>query len=219
MPDFMKCGFTGSQRCITCADLSTLTGEFKTQFASPYNNGPIFTGASLSDDDITKNILYSRFINFRTGFQFSWMQYAAAAASASPSCNLANYASNGSATQTVICRDVKPLNDTTGVFVSDPPCHKVYTMAVALAQNIYQERVEYLMANFEQLYREKCLAAKNIEQFKVNFTSKEYHYTLYYYDMVGNMVKTVPPKGVRPDFSTAFTNSVKAARLTNTYLP
>ncbi|MBO9571389.1 MAG: hypothetical protein J7497_04165 [Chitinophagaceae bacterium] len=42
--------------------------------------------------------------------------------------------------------------------------------------------------------------------------NKEYHYTLYYNDMAGNLVKTVPPKGVRPDFSTTFINSVRTAR-------
>ncbi len=34
--------------------------------------------------------------------------------------------------------------------------------------------------------------------------------------MAGNLVKTVPPKGVKPNFSKVFTDSVKNARLNNT---
>lgn len=34
------------------------------------------------------------------------------------------------------------------------------------------------------------------ETVKLGYTQGEYHYTLYYYDLAGNLVKTVPPKGV-----------------------
>ncbi len=219
LPEFLKCGFVANNRCLSCADLSALTGEFKTQFSSPYNAGPIFTGTNLTDDEINKNNLYSRFINYRTGFSYNWADYAKAAAMATPACNLANYASNSGATQNVICGTTKLLTDTGGVFVNNPPCQRIYNMAAALGQTIYQQRVEYLLANFEALYRAKCMAARNIEQFTVNYSNKEYHYTLYYYDMAGSLVKTVPPKGVRPDFSSTYTNQVKADRANGVFNP
>jgi hypothetical protein len=57
-----------------------------------------------------------------------------------------------------------------------------------------------------------CLSASTLEQFKVQYTTSEYHYTLYYYDLAGNLVKTVPPKGARPNFNAAFIKSVDSSR-------
>ena len=45
-------------------------------------------------------------------------------------------------------------------------------------------------------YNAHCLNAA--EQFSMNYTIAEYHYTLYYYDQSGNLVRTVPPAGVKP---------------------
>ncbi|XOV94612.1 MAG: RHS repeat domain-containing protein [Bacteroidota bacterium] len=36
------------------------------------------------------------------------------------------------------------------------------------------------------------------ETFNVTFSEREYHYTLYYYDLAGNLSQTVPPAGVYP---------------------
>ncbi|MEX0883579.1 MAG: hypothetical protein WDZ72_08915, partial [Cyclobacteriaceae bacterium] len=36
------------------------------------------------------------------------------------------------------------------------------------------------------------------EAFTYTYTPREYHYTFYYYDQSGHLVKTVPPKGVHP---------------------
>jgi RHS repeat-associated protein len=72
------------------------------------------------------------------------------------------------------------------------------------------------MANFKAAYLAKCLSAN--ELFKVADTIKEYHYTLYYYDQAGNLVKTVPPKGVNPVYRQSFIDSVEAAKLNGTQL-
>ncbi|MEM9337254.1 MAG: RHS repeat-associated core domain-containing protein [Bacteroidota bacterium] len=37
------------------------------------------------------------------------------------------------------------------------------------------------------------------ESFRYTYVPKEYHYTLYYYDRAGNLVQTVPPRGVVAD--------------------
>ena len=215
LPEFLKCGFTGNAFCVNCAQLSSLTAEFKTALPAPYNAGPVFTGVNLTADQVVKNSSYARFINYRTGMQYSWMEYAKAAAAAMPACNLANYAANANAFQNVICGDAKALNDTVGLYKKNPPCQQVYNMSVSLGEQVYEKQKETLLGTLEGQYRVKCLAAKAIEKFSVTYTNKEYHYTLYYYDMAGSLVKTVPPKGARPDFTTAFTNSVKAARVNN----
>lgn len=73
----------------------------------------------------------------------------------------------------------------------------------ALLNTIEQERINY---------NQKCLGAlKSNEQFKKIYNDNQYHYTLYYYDAAGNLLKTVPPKGVKP-LSTAQVNAIKAAR-------
>ncbi|MET0637674.1 MAG: hypothetical protein ABWZ25_16715, partial [Chitinophagaceae bacterium] len=216
LPGFLKCGFVAGAQCIDCATISALTREFKDSIPSPYNAGPVFTGADLTPENIRDNIMYARFLNYRTGFQYNWTDYAAAAAKAN--CNLASYNNNAGAMQNVICANSKPLNDTTGMVANESPCKRVETMAIALAQQIYQQRKENLLADFEKAYRDKCLAAVDREKFTLDYTVKQYHYTLYYYDMAGNLVKTVPPAGVRPRFAKTFTDSVKAYREAGNFL-
>ncbi len=215
MPEFLTCGFTANSRCISCNVLSSLVTQFKSYFNAPYNTAPFFGGNTVDSAQLVYNNLFARFVNFRTGLQYSWMDYAKAALGVS--CNLANYASNGSQLQTVLCSE-QALNDTTGWFVPTGPCEAIYDMAVHFASEVYKTRQEQLLADVEAQYRQKSQEIKNTEVFNVTYTSKEYHYTLYYYDMAGNLVKTVPPKGVRPAFRVTYTDSIKAARAAETFL-
>jgi YD repeat-containing protein len=276
LPDFLKCGgWPPQNKCMTCDSMVVYTTEFRSKFDPPINSGPIFTGTNLTPDQIQQNVLYAQFLNFRTGFQYTWMEYAQAAAATNcdplgsggggttdlvvtvrngntPQQYIASNSitfdpnfdhpvgddyetllqpnGGGGGSQTVLCRNNQPLNDTTGLFVVDTPCHRIRTIAISLAQTIYQQQQFALLANFERQYREKCMAAKDIEGFTVTYTNKEYHYTLYYYDMAGSLVKTVPPKGVHPRYDGTFLTNVKNARdncrdndvcsnTTNTYTP
>jgi len=46
-------------------------------------------------------------------------------------------------------------------------------------------------------YQTTCLVPDQInDSFTASYSTKLYHYTLYYYDRAGNLIKTVPPKGV-----------------------
>ncbi|MET0637786.1 MAG: RHS repeat-associated core domain-containing protein [Chitinophagaceae bacterium] len=69
-----------------------------------------------------------------------------------------------------------------------------------------------LLSSFNEAYTRKCLAASNLESFTVSRNVSEYHYTLYYYDQAGNLVKTISPAGVKPDRTAAFLNDVAAKR-------
>jgi RHS repeat-associated protein len=209
-PSFLNCGFTGNP-CVTCAQISSLTTDFKTWFAGQNcAEAPIFDATDLSSDQIGYNIIYADFINYRTGLQLGWMDYAKAATAAS--CNLAEYASNASANQNVVCPSVKPLSDASALVETDTVCTKARQMAIAMGHDIYEQRQAQLMNYFDAAYLSKCLSAKDNEHFSVTYDVKEYHYTLYYYDEAGNLVKTVGPKGARPDFSAAFVSSVETAR-------
>ncbi len=74
-----------------------------------------------------------------------------------------------------------------------------------------QESVEYLMSLIEQQlndcknqklaamdlsYKKTCANPSNVnDQLVISYQQGYHHYTLYYYDRGGNLVKTVPPKG------------------------
>ncbi|SIN69220.1 RHS repeat domain-containing protein [Chitinophaga niabensis] len=75
--------------------------------------------------------------------------------------------------------------------------------------NYYQDSVKN---DFDQSYVLAALDAAAKEKFAVTYSSSEYHYTLYYYDQAGNLVKTVPPAGVVKDRSHAWLDQVKSAR-------
>lgn len=48
-----------------------------------------------------------------------------------------------------------------------------------------------------QSYIDACSNIANLrDNLKVEYTLDYYHYTLYYYDRAGNLVKTIPPKGI-----------------------
>jgi RHS repeat-associated protein len=212
MPLSIMCGYVPTT-CINCDQLRTLVNNFKstTEFGSlgsPYNTAPNLSATSqLSNDEIDRNELLAKYINYQTGLQFSWMEYFKKAQAAD--CPLTGY--SGTATQNVICGSSTYLNNPAD-FLPDP-CQSTINMAYAIAQNLYQWQMTSRMEEWEKAYRAKCLTAQALEKFTVSYENKEYHYTLYYYDQAGNLVKTVPPAGVKPEFgSSSFLNKVKANR-------
>ncbi|WP_163444385.1 RHS repeat domain-containing protein [Flavobacterium columnare] len=52
-----------------------------------------------------------------------------------------------------------------------------------------------------------------VERFNVDYSDKEYQYTLYYYDQAGNLIKTVSPEGVsRFDITSALNDRINKTR-------
>lgn len=76
------------------------------------------------------------------------------------------------------------------------PC-EMYTANVDTvnAMNDYATYLENMEEAFRQRYTEEAISSV-IENFNMTYPDKEYYYTLYYYDQAGNLVQTVPPKGV-----------------------
>ncbi|MEP6556096.1 MAG: DUF6443 domain-containing protein, partial [Ferruginibacter sp.] len=203
LPDILKCGSVNVNHCLSCAALSNYLIEFKLAFG---NMQPVFTGINeLTGTEVEINKSFARFLNYRTGFQFTWMDYAKAADSTG--CNLDNYQNNSAATQDVICGSAKPLNDASA-YTPPGPCDKIEEQATAIAKSIYTIRQQYLLDEMEKAYSQKCLGAKDNEKFTVTYVNTEYHYTLYYYDMAGNLLKTVAPAGVHPVNNTNLSFSV-----------
>ncbi|MBO9573188.1 MAG: hypothetical protein J7497_13435, partial [Chitinophagaceae bacterium] len=92
----------------------------------------------------------------------------------------------------------------------------IYSVATEL-NRVYTDS---LMGEFDSHYREKCIDAYKMESFTVSHEVSEYHYTLYYYDQAGNLVKTIPPKGVAPNRNTTWLDEIKSKRaLKQTQVP
>lgn len=92
-------------------------------------------------------------------------------------------------------------------------CMKSYhNLAEHYAALIHDRYIDSLKQDFYNQYIAKCKHhARLTEEFTVTFKRSVYHYTLYYYDQLGNLIQTVPPAGVVLLTGTAL-DSVKAAR-------
>jgi RHS repeat-associated protein len=66
-----------------------------------------------------------------------------------------------------------------------------------LVEFAIEKLVEDYVTEYYNKYNTKCLDGVK-ENLKYTYTSKEHHYTLYYYDQAKNLVQTVPPAGVKP---------------------
>jgi RHS repeat-associated protein len=94
-------------------------------------------------------------------------------------------------------------------------CDDSTLFATVKGTQLYEYYRDSLQHVFEDRYRAKCLEARFKENFTVEQPVSEYHYTLYYYDQAGNLVKTVPPAGVNTSkfaWSLNWSDSVKTAR-------
>jgi len=91
-------------------------------------------------------------------------------------------------------------------------CSDSTYFATAAGTVKYNAYIDSVKNDFEESYKAEVLKAQNMEKFAVTYSSSEYHYTLYYYDQAGNLVKTVPPAGVVKDRSDGWINNVKAAK-------
>ncbi|MCX6180304.1 MAG: hypothetical protein NT150_00055, partial [Bacteroidetes bacterium] len=78
------------------------------------------------------------------------------------------------------------------------------------AQTEYNKVLEDFMSTSLINIHKKCLNNLLEESFSYTYNSREYHYTLYYYDQAGNLVQTVPPAGV-DKLSAAFVKATVAA--------
>ncbi|MEZ0130272.1 hypothetical protein AB9T88_11105, partial [Flavobacterium sp. LBUM151] len=77
------------------------------------------------------------------------------------------------------------------------PCEELAASVKATYQtDSYNKYIASLRQDFIDQYTEKAMNSV-IENFNMNYSDKEYQYTLYYYDQAGNLTKTVAPEGVK----------------------
>lgn len=70
----------------------------------------------------------------------------------------------------------------------------VFDLAIAQAVNEHMVYIDSVRTAFRNAYMGKCMNV--LATLTMNAKLYEYHYTLYYYDQSGNLVKTIPPQGV-----------------------
>ncbi len=100
---------------------------------------------------------------------------------------------------TQICfRWLDPTVRDTTLLLRDLTCEE--TTGAYLREYIDKQVRELIQGHLDRLqrdYRTTCTAPSSIQDlFRVGYKLQEYHFTLFYHDRAGNLVKTVPPAGV-----------------------
>ncbi|WP_294680221.1 RHS repeat-associated core domain-containing protein [uncultured Fluviicola sp.] len=85
------------------------------------------------------------------------------------------------------------------------------------AQNHFNEQIQDFYTQLGQEYIEHCM--RSTENMSLSYREIEHHFTLYYYDQAGNLVKTIPPEGVEfVNMNDAqIRDGIKNDRLNNTH--
>lgn len=98
------------------------------------------------------------------------------------------------------------------VDIGNPCAQMELDLAVHNARLRYTRYLKEQQRDFQQRYIARCMKVQ--EDFTVEFTEKEHHYTLYYYDQAGNLTRTVPPQGVKVITDPTKLAAIKEARKT-----
>ncbi|PWV56687.1 RHS repeat-associated core domain-containing protein [Chitinophaga sp. S165] len=170
LPVFMEKGAKG---CITAQEytqaMSILTGAIS---------------GGLDVAHINYETIVANYFNSSFGFTLSYADYADFAGL---------IAENPSSTTVMLCN--RPVFK--GVKQDNYECMmQIIDDAVVTGKVLYKEYIEEEKRLFRKSYIAYCGANKPIVS--LNAPRQTYHYTLYYYDQAGNLVRTVPPEGVHP---------------------
>jgi RHS repeat-associated protein len=95
-----------------------------------------------------------------------------------------------------------PVIDSTEFTLTDNCLEMLVNEALFNAEQRYNNYIDSIKGALSERYMAKCLSVN--EQFTYTYTDKLYHFTLYYYDQAGNLIKTIPPAGVEPVNITAY---------------
>ena len=90
-----------------------------------------------------------------------------------------------------------PVVDSTEFTLVDNCVEMLVNQAIFNAQTNYQNYIDSITGALNERYMSHCLNIANLQElFTYSYTDKLYHFTLYYYDQAGNLIRTVPPAGV-----------------------
>ncbi|TGD56848.1 polymorphic toxin-type HINT domain-containing protein [Flavobacterium humi] len=107
-----------------------------------------------------------------------------------------------------ICPVAPPIPTITQPLIAiNEPCNQFASNVLnTYTSQVLQSLLEQKKQQFKTDYINAAIAAVN-ETFTKEGFDGEYQYTLYYYDQAGNLIQTVPPKGVHRLATTSTTNN------------
>ncbi|MHA4894145.1 RHS repeat domain-containing protein [Pedobacter sp. PWIIR3] len=147
-------------------------------------------GNSINTSSSNYQSILSNYLNFKWGFSLSYDRYKTFEASS----------------DTQLCNEA-PYSE---IIIPPYGCQKeAIEFAVGNGKKQYESYIAEERRKFEVAYVATCAAAK--ANVRLLMPQQLYHYTLYYYDQAGNLVRTVPPEGVNI-FSKSETQLVDKAR-------
>lgn len=157
--------------CLVCDSVQAALTAFNAKFPS----------ISTTRDDYGQ--IFANFFNHRFGYSLTYDEYRSYldSCSAHPlyTVSLCNKPETAEAT-------IDNNND--GCMAS------LFATALTNANNTYIAYIDSVRRDFREAYLTRCL---NVQPaLKMTAELFEYHYTLYYYDQAGNLVKTISPEGV-----------------------
>jgi len=150
-----------------------------TQFNTGWSAMQTEIGSWLDSTSVNYETVVATYLNQLWGFTLSYGDYkdyldSLAAGSTKMLCNTPVYAT---------------------VTVEPYSCSKLMIDAAVTAGTVlYNQYIEEVKRLFRKEYIAYCGAAQPALQMTTN--EQLYHFTLYYYDQAGNLVRTVPPEGV-----------------------
>jgi RHS repeat-associated protein len=142
-------------------------------------------GGNLATTTFDNQVIFATFMNMQWGYNLSFDNYKA-------------FQNN---TETILLNRPKYLS-----VKPDPYACALSLIDGALASGVvdYDKYIYEAREAFKVHYIATCSAAKAYTA--LNSRTPQYHYTLYYYDQADNLVRTVPPEGVKLITSDKFTN-------------
>jgi RHS repeat-associated protein len=178
--------------CILCANMDTGIVHFNKVYPSVKDTSPNYA------------VLFTSYLNQYFGFNMTFSEYE----DFSKACDSARtntiHLHDGTNLPLTLCnRSVGQA--LTGVDTSN--CYnQLMTEAQYNATSSYNTYIDSVQNAFQAKYVAHCMQVG--DSFHVLEPFDEYHYTLFYFDQAGNLVKTVPPNGVHP---ISLTTSTKTA--------
>jgi RHS repeat-associated protein len=157
--------------CQTCDQVEAVFGAFTTKFPSLTTANPDY------------EMLFANFFNHSLGFALTYDDYKIFLDSCAANNNYASKLCGKPQLEEV---ESNPVNSCV---------NEIFSTALTNAYNTYVAYIDSVRRDFRDAYLGKCM---NVQP-KLTMTAElyEYHYTLYYYDQSGNLVKTIPPEGIR----------------------
>ena len=174
LPLFMQ---LDAKQCYTCKTFEGLVDDFNTKYPGIQKWHPNY------------DVLFSNYINHKTGFSYSYEDYE----DFLKGCSALGDIGDDYRKNTRLCE--LPLQQEGEESEINDCLQEKFETAYNLAKLEYKVYIDEEKRKFRNAYSQKCLSVGI--NLNMNYDLKEYHYTLYYYDQSDNLVKTIPPEGVR----------------------